>query len=311
MPTETEVPPIAEQPPTAAVAIPMAAAPAQDRRVTVDQLAMLPDSERRTNWINALVEAEIARQNYAQDKALAREFAICGQFDELKGATMEQAVATAMVKVQLGRAWGFNAADSIRYIYFTNGRPAVENEIVASKLQQAGYDWDVEWLEETVQHKGRPWQKCVGCRLWLKKWRAAESTFKPVLDRNGKPISVSFTEADADHAMIWEKGKQIPLSEKWNFKSWGRDMYYWRTIGRVKKYHAPHVLRGAVSREEALEMVPVDVMPPDMLPKELQEPQAFAPEAKPAKPTLKDRLMGAQQGVMEEVFEVIEEEPAQ
>lgn len=281
---------LAAQPP-AVPAAPGDTAAADQRRVTVGQLAMLPDSERRNNWIASLVEAEVARQNYAQDRALAREFAISGQFSDITGTTMEQAVATAMVKIQLGRAWGFNAADSIRYIYFTNGRPAIENEIVAAKLQQAGYDWDVEWLEDVIQHKGKPWRKCVGCRLWLKKWNAQEARFMPLVDRNGKPISVEFTEADADHASIWEKGKQIPLSQKWNFQSWGRDMYYWRTIGRVKKYHAPHVLRGAVSREEALEMIPVAEMPPDQLPKELQAPAEG--DASPNKRRLRDIVMGA------------------
>lgn len=290
----------ATSPSTTAIAQMMPPGPAQAEpraRVTVEQLALLPDNERRTNWINALVEAEVAKQNYAYDRALAREFAISGQFDDIKGSSMEQAVATAMVKIQLGRAWGFNAADSIRYIYFTNGRPALENEIVAAKLQQAGYDWDVEWLEETAQHKGKPWQRCIGCRLWIKKWSVGQQRYEPLVDRNSQPISVAFTEADADHAMIWEKGKQIPLSEKWNFKSWGRDMYYWRTIGRVKKYHAPHILRGAMLREEALEMMPVDAAPPQ-LPRELQPPDmppvADAAEATPAeskRPKLRDRLM--------------------
>jgi hypothetical protein len=278
-------------------------------RVTVEQLALLPDSDQRTNWINALVEAEIARQNYAYDRALAREFAISGQFDDIKGSTMEQAVATAVIKIQLGRNWGFNAADSIRYIYFTNGRAAVETEIIAAKLQQAGYDWDVEWLEETTQHKGKPWQRCIGCRLWLKKWSKDRQRYEPMLDRNSEPISVAFTEADADHAMIWEKGKTIPLSEKWNFKSWGRDMYYWRTVSRVKKYHAPHVLRGAALREEALEMMPADV-PPPQLPRELQLPDAPLPDAAAERSTepkrsLRDQLMSRAPETL------AEEEPAE
>jgi hypothetical protein len=303
-------------PQTALAPIPATGLPDQ-RRVTVEQLAMLPDSERRTNWINALVEAEIARQNYAQDRALARDFATSGQFDDLKGMTTEQAIATAMVKIQLGRAWGFNAADSMRYIYFTNGKPAIENEIVAAKLQQAGYDWNVEWLEEEIQHKGRAAKKCIGCTLWLKRWSAATQKFSPVVGEGGEQVSVSFTQYDADTAMIWEKGKQIPLSEKWNFKSWGRDMYYWRAIGRVKKYHAPHVLRGAVSREEALEMMPTTGLSPDMLPLELQPPppQAEAPP-EPKRRTLRDRLMTqADQPapVEQETLEglEVEEEPAQ
>jgi hypothetical protein len=239
-------------------------------RVSIEHLLQMPDNVKREAWISALVDAEVARQTFAQDRALAREFALSGQFDDLKAATADQAIATAMVKINLGRNWGLNAADSMRYLYFANGRPAIENEIIAAKLQQAGYEWDIEWLEDEVDHKGRKHRKCVGCVLWIKKWSASQQRYNPILDRSGKAISVSFTQFDADTAMIWEKGKQIPLSEKWNFKSWGRDMYYWRTVGRVKKFHAPHVLRGAVSREEALEMIPMESMPPAMLPADLQ-----------------------------------------
>ena len=287
-PTEQQ-PEAAQAPMTLPAVVPEAPSP-RVPAVTIEALSLLPDSDRRTMWINSVVEADIARKNYATDKALAREFALSGKFDDLKGISPEQAVATAMVKMQLGRAWGFNAADSIRYIYFTNGRPAVENEIVASKLQQAGYDWDVEFLEETATHKGKPWQKCVGCTLWLKRFIPGEGAWKPMLDRRGNPISVSFTEADADHAMIWEKGKQIPLSEKWNFQSWGRDMYYWRCISRVKKYHAPHVLRGGMMREEALEMMPAE-LPPDLTPPEMQLPPVptDAPEVTPRR-TMRDVL---------------------
>jgi hypothetical protein len=293
-PEPTTETPQSEPPPTALAPAPAAVAPRGDfARITAEQLMNAPvDKEKIAGWISQLVDAEVARQTYAYDRALAREFAISGQFDDIKGSTAEQAIASAMVKIQMGRSWGFNAADSMRYIYFSNGRPSVENEIVASKLQQAGYDWDVEWLEEDVQHKGKPWKRCVGCRLWLKKWNADQQMYVPLTDRNNQPISVAFTEADADHAMIWEKGKQIPLSQKWNFQSWGRDMYYWRTISRAKKYHAPHVLRGAVSREEALEMVPVESMRPGDLPRELQPPAAeAAPATDPPRQTLRDHIL--------------------
>jgi hypothetical protein len=93
--------------------------------------------------------------------------------------------------------------------------------------------------------------------------------------------------------MIWEKGKQIPLSEKWNFKAWPRDMYYWRAIGRVKKYHAPHVLRGASLREEALETMPTDFAP--QLPQELPPSETAQPERK----TLAERVKAGEVGPAE------------
>jgi hypothetical protein len=280
-----------------AVVPPPIAPPAKEERlparITAEQLLTLAPSDRRDNWIAQLVEVEVARQNYAYDRGLARDFAASGQFEDLKALTAEQAIATAIAKVQIGRGWGLNASDAIRYVYFTNGRPSLENQIIADKLQQAGFDWDIEWLEEVQQHKGKPWKKCVGCTLWLKRWNGQR--YEPVVDRDQQPVSVSFSEADADHAMIWEKGKQIPLSEKWNFRSWGRDMYFWRCIGRLKKYHAPRILHGAVTREEALEMIPVESMPPSMLPKELQAPAGPAnmPDAPAAeKRTAFDTVMG-------------------
>lgn len=269
-----------EAPTTALTPAPPAAPPAPKEssapRITVEQLALIPDPEKRSTWISALAELEIARQHYSHDLAQAKQFVVSGKFDDLKGITVEEAVGTAMVKIQLGRSWGFNTADAMRYIYFVNGKPSIENEIVAAKLQQAGYDWDIEWQEETVEHKGKPWQKCTGCTLWLKKWNPEQRQYTALLNRQGKEISVSFTEADADHAMVYQFDKeakrsvQIPLSQKAMFQSWARDMYYWKAIARVKKYHAPHVLRGVLVREEAqLETVPVETLPPAQIPPEL------------------------------------------
>jgi len=276
--------------PTTDLTIPQAPPPPPPQsapRLSIEQLAMLGPmaaDDRRVSWVNALVDADIAKQSYATDMALAKQFAISGKFEDLKDQTPDQAIATAMVKIQLGRAWGLNSADSIRYIYFTNGRPAIENEIVASKLRLYGFEWDIEWLEEPIQHKGKAYQKCIGCRLWVKVIK--DGRLAPLLDRNGQPVSVASAEADTDQAQIWEKGKQIPLSQKWNFQSWARDMYYWKAISRLKKYHAPHVLRGGMMREEALEVMPQDAPPPPEMPLGLAEGQPAAPVE-----TLADKIL--------------------
>jgi hypothetical protein len=280
--------------PSAALAVPPAPIPGETRpsRISIEQLAMLGPmaaDDRRIAWVNALVDADIARQSYATDIALARQFAICGQFDELKKQTTEQAIATAMVKIQLGRAWGFNSADAMRNIYFVNGRPALEQDIVASKLQAAGIVWEPEFaFEEVKTDGGYPWQKCVGCTLWLKTWHSVEQRYVPMMNRAGEQISVSFTLGDAQNAKYWENGKEKPLAEKFNYKSYPSDMYYWRCISRVRKYYAPGVLRGGVLKEEALEMAPVSAMQPEMVPPEWQ-PQVEA--AAPPKPTVRDRVL--------------------
>jgi len=290
MTTEVSLPPAAVQPP-----------PAEARRVTIDQLAMLGPmaaDDRRVAWVNALVDADIQRQSYASDIALARQFAICGQFDDLKSASPEQAVATAMVKIQLGRAWGFNAADSMKNIYFVNGRPAMEQDIVAGKLQAAGIAWEPEFAYEEVAatKTGRAWRKCVGCTLYLKQWNKIEQRYEPMMTRSNQQVSVSFTLADAENARYWEKGQEKPLAEKFNYRSYPSDMYYWRCISRVRKYYAPGVLRGGFLREEAAEMMPAD-LPPDQLPRDLQPPAEPAPEPK----LLRDKIISGEVGPQEQL----------
>jgi hypothetical protein len=270
--TTTDVaPPQAPAAPPPPVAPPVVVQPAPEHksRVTLEMLKILADGELRENYIRAIVNAELERDSFDMDQRRARVFAISGKFDDLKGETVEQAIASAMSKIQLGRSWGLSPTDSIRYIYWTNGRPNIENEIVASKMKQAGYNWDADWDETVEQYKNKPWKRCTGCTLWLKKYNPATKQYEPVLDRKGNPVSESFTEADADHAMIWEKGKQIPLSSKWNFQSWPRDMYYWRTIGRLKKYHLPEILRGAITRAEVLDVLPEEP--------QVEEPTLLAP----------------------------------
>ncbi len=231
----------------------------EKRRATIDLLEIIAESEFKQQYAKELISAEVARDAFDQDWRLARIFAMSGVFSDIPNVSEDAGIATAMAKIQLGRSWGLTPGDSMQFVFFTNGKPAVMNEIVASKMRQAGYDWDIDWREEEVKENGKTWMKCTGCTLWLKKWDAKAGKFMPVVDRQGKPVSQSFTSQDADHAMIWEKGKQIPLSSKWNFQSWPRDMYFWRCIARLKRYHATDVLCGASTRDEAEEAAPTDL----------------------------------------------------
>lgn len=276
-------------------AVPQTAAPpAREVRITVDQLAQLPESEEKKQWINALVQAETGRLRYAQDRQFALDAYNSGQFDDLKKLTPQQGVALAITKLQIGWDWGLTRADAIRSIYMVGGRPSLENELVAFHLNRAGIFWEpVFQYEEVVDDKKRPWKKCISCTLWLKTWNREARQYVAMLDRDGNQISVSFGQADADHALIWEGGKQIPLSQKWNFQSWAKDMYYWKCIARVKKYHAPGVLRGVSIREEAvLETIPVDAMPPELLPPDLQPAgdEPLHPEVQPRQ-SLRDKVV--------------------
>jgi hypothetical protein len=296
-PQETLPAPAAAAPPAAPQApVPP---PAPGPRVTLDQLIQLPESEHKKAWIDTLVQAETARMIYAQDRQFAMDAYASGQFDDLKKLSPQQGYALALMKLQIGRDWGLTRADSVKSVYFVGGRPSLENELVASRLFDAGIAWDFEDTNEIVQHKNKPWKRCIGVTLWLRVWNVEKKKWEAKLDRNGEPVSVSFTEADADHAEIYEGSSKKKLSEKWNYQSWGRDMYYWRAVARVKRYHAPNVLRGGVIHVEAQDMPPLEPMPPELAapveaaapvvqPEIVVEP---APEqAKPRK-NLRDRII--------------------
>jgi hypothetical protein len=225
---------------------------------------MLPEGDERLTIIRRLLEFE-------QDSRLAGVFAASGQFAELKGLSHAQAINTAMAKIAMGRSWGLDVADSMQFIFFTNGRPGLMNEVISERLRNAGYDWDVQWHEEMATYKGRQWRKCIGCTLWPKR------NGEPILDFDKSPVSISFTEADADNAEIWENGQKKKLSEKFNYKSWPRSMYYFRCIAMLKRFYAP----------EAMKALPMLVENEDAPPFEIET----APVADEKKPTLAERIV--------------------
>lgn len=218
-------------------------------------------------YAKQIVESELLRDQFVQDQRLAKVFAASGVFSDIKGTTEIQAVATAMTKIQLGRSWGVSPADAMQFIYFTNGRPAVMGELFAAKLKDAGYDWDTAF--HYVTEPGKKSRKCIGCTLLPKKWNPEKKQYEPMMSKTvtdsgtyvDAPLEVHFTKEDADSAMIWEKNRQIKLSEKWNFQSWAEDMYFWRALGRFRRRYATNVLKGAVSKEEAEDYTPAPSAP--------------------------------------------------
>lgn len=216
------------------------------------------DPEMARAYAKEVVGQEVARAVFDQDWRLAKVFALSGVFADIQGTTEQQAISTAMAKIQLGRSWNINPSDAMQFVYFTNGRPAVMNELFASKMRDAGLDWDIDFEYETETVNGRKRKKCIGCTLWPKRWNNSKGAYEAMKDRHGDDVSVSFTKDDADSAMIWEKGKQIPLTEKWNFKAWAEDMYFWRALSRLRRRFATNILSGVLMREEAEELPPVD-----------------------------------------------------
>ena len=287
-PTDTTtVPPQSEQ-------LPATIQPEARGRATLEIIKALAGQPDQKEMLQQLIDAETARDLFDQDYRSARIYAMSGQFDDINGKTVEQSIATAMSKIRIGREWSMNESDAIAFIFFTNGRPAVMTEIMAAMIQRRGYNWDAEfhWADET--YKGRPSKRCVGCTLWLKQYNSFKKVFESVVDRKGEQVSASFMEADADRALIWEKGKQIPLSEKWNFKAWTQDMYFWRAMSRLRKYHLTSIMRGAIQYELRHD-IEIEPMAPQLPAPELQPSgqSEVAPEPKPRK--LRDRILQPEQ----------------
>lgn len=258
-------------------------------RATLEIIKILAATPANKEMLQQLIDAETARDLFDQDYRAARIYAMSGQFDDIKGMTPEQAISTAMAKIRIGRSWQMSESDSIAFIYWNNGKPAVMTEIMATKIQQAGYGWDIEWDWEDSAHKGKAYKRCTGCTLYLKQYNAQKNCWESVVDRDGKSVSAWFKEADADHAEIWEKGKQIPLSSKWNFKSWGQDMYFWRAMSRLRKYHLTSIMRGAQQYELRNEVYVDPAAPQLPAPEAPPEPVA---EARP----LRDLIIEQEQG---------------
>jgi hypothetical protein len=219
------------------------------------------DPEMARSYAKEVIGQEVAKAVFDQDWRLAKVFALSGVFADIQGTTEQQAISTAMAKIQLGRSWNINPSDAMQFVYFTNGRPAVMNELFAAKMRDAGFDWDTDFQYEETALNNRKRRQCVGCVLWPKRWNANKNAYESIKDRHGDDVSVSFTRDDADAALIWEKGKQIPLSEKWNFKAWAEDMYFWRAISRLRRRFATNVLSGVLMPEEAEELAPATERP--------------------------------------------------
>lgn len=204
------------------------ASPAPDNNATILQAAIKATEAR-------LPEVQMFELHQRQ----ARLFALSGLFADIKGQTIEEAIARAFVKIDLGESMGLSAAESMTGIDLIQGRVAVSANIRASRMQRAGYDWDILQLDEK------------GCRLQMK--------FKGQLltrqDSDGRkvPAVVSFTEQEATKAGLI--GKEM-------FKKYAPNMYFARAITNAQRWYAPGVLTlNILSTEEAMDVVDEDFSP--------------------------------------------------
>ncbi len=215
-------------------------APIQQTSALLD---ILRETEGRAGFAQRIVESELAKEGYAMDQKLAALFARSGAFDDLKKATMEESIYLAMTKIRLGRSWGLNEADAMLHVNFYNGKPTLSAEAIAAKMYDSGLGWDIHFDYSKGGDVSR-------CSLHLKEL-GKDGAWRPVVDPvSGERSVVSFGDEEASKAMVWEKGKQIRLIEKWNYQSWKADMYYAACLRRARKRYRPNVCSSAMTRAD-------------------------------------------------------------
>lgn len=227
-------------------------------------------------YAKQVIDNETALSLYRQDRDLALQFAQSGYFNIIKGVEREQAVAQAITLIQIGRSWQMNPADAMQSLYIVNGRPAVMNEILASRMRDIGMDWKIGYHRDP---KGR----CIGCTLFPSR---GGIPIREVEFVDGKPVDVdakvTFTKEDADNIPFKEDGQWIKLSEKSTYKAYPEDMYYWRCIARLRRRYATNILSGVLAQSEADDIPPVEFQKAIAAPvaKDIPEPVQPAAEAK-------------------------------
>ena len=227
---------MAEQTTTA----PVQQAPARRGNFELLELILQSQEQESKTLAKQILDVEVQRSQLNQDHNLATVFYDSGIFSDLRKGSAEQGIATAIAKIQIGRAWQMNSGDAMQFVFFDrNGKPQVQNEYIAARMKRAGWDWKIQWLQDG--------DRSTGCVLW------PMLDGKVVTDHENKPASVSFTEKEAKDAGL--------LSKDGAWKTYAKDMYYWKCIARLKRQYATDVLTGASFQDEdygtdALEPVP-------------------------------------------------------
>ncbi len=202
--------------------------------------------------IQVMESKPVEIQRFELQQRAARLFATSGLFADIKGQSETQSIAQAFVKIALGESMGFSPAESMTGIDIIQGRVAISANMRASRMQRAGYEWDILQLDDTA------------CRLRLK----FEGQF--VMQENEKgekvPAIVSFTMKDAAIA---------GLAGKDNYKKNPRNMLFARAVTNAQRWYAPGILSmNILSSEEATELPPLVTKPVPELTGETQSQPA-------------------------------------
>lgn len=212
--------------------------------------ALLDQVVRRTEEQNA----EVA--HFELNQRLAKLFATSGCFGNVKNKTVSEAIAEAFTKIAIGESMGFTQAQSMMGVDIIQGRPAINAALRASRMQQMGYDWQIDWLGTE--------ENCTGCRLWL--FFKGEPIMNPKRNDKGEPqfdddgnmlqeqVNVAFTKRDAERMLTTISGKRVSVLEKDNWKIAPRNMYFARAVTNLQRFHVPKAISVSIlSSEEALD----------------------------------------------------------
>jgi hypothetical protein len=231
--------------------------------------SVIDETLRRRNAELAFKQAEFT---YLQRRA--KLFSMSGLFgkskDEEPGS--ETAIARALARIELGASMGFCEAESLQGIYIIADQLCVSSALRASRMRQAGYDWDIAW-----HWSGEP-RECVGITMWLGRGRERDGRLIPVLDHEGVPISVSYTREDAEKMLttVWDNGqkRRVSILEKDNWRMSPKNMYFARCVTNMQRWHCSEVLNANLPTAE--EVMDYDSSPADKIhgSREMQEQAA-------------------------------------
>ena len=177
-----------------------------------------------------IVQTSVATlsERFELEQRMAKLFAASGLFSDIKGASQDQAIAQAYVKIALGNSMGFLPAESMQGIDIIQGKPSVGAQLRAARMQRAGYTWTVDQCD---------WKGCV-------------LTFY----RGDKKLGIiSYMEEDATKAGLFGKD---------NWKKDAPSMFFARAITRGQRRFAPGVLSlDVMSTEEAIDHTDYALVP--------------------------------------------------
>jgi hypothetical protein len=193
--------------------------------VELEEPNLITQIGTRTDWTNEQRRLDFEIRQWEHHQRAAALFVRSGCFADIKGATQDQAIAQAMVKIELGRSMGFCAAEAMKGIDLIQGRPAIAAELRAARMAAHGYSWDIVEQSE---------KRCaINVYLGRKKLGLIEWTI--------------------------EEATRMGLTGKDNWKKNPSDMLWARCITRAQRRLAPHVLSvNILSREEAIDIEPIE-----------------------------------------------------